>query len=300
VVDRGLERQQSLVLLLPSLAGHHRDRRVAHLVDDASLRVHELGRDLDAAADEVLERVEEVALALRRLLVDVNDAIQVVGQAYPHPQAIECAGRTGDDAHRVALAVDVGVRADAGDGSRTRHVEARRAEVERGAGRGVADDHVHDLTPPGEAGLGREIRGRDRQRRLAGAEIAAESGSAAGAREDALRAGLDLDRPRRPGGQHERRALGRGLQRREPHVAVASGRPHHRAREKRVLVLPVVPVDVRYLRVDRLRREAFAHPSQSHDPALAVRPHGYDRGALGLHQHIAGGVVTIEAAPARP
>ena len=159
-MDRRLERQEAAILLLPTLARGHHDGLVAESVEDPPLGIHELGRDQHALAERVIEAVEEGPLAPGGGLLDRPQSPEVVGEAHAQGEVAEVARRPGDDAHGVAVAVDARVRAQPGEAGRLRRFEARPAPLERGAGRGVAHDHVHDRAAAGPAGGG-EGRGRD-------------------------------------------------------------------------------------------------------------------------------------------
>ncbi len=243
-----------MVLLLAPLASGHHDGLVPDLVHDSSLAVHELGRDRDALAEHVVEAVEERPLAARRGLLDRTHAAEVVAEAHAHRETGELARRARDEAHRVALAVDGRVRAQAGEAGRLRCLEAGPAPLERRAGRRVADDHVHDRAAAGpargcEVGCGDLETGfavpSDERPRRRVREHGARSRCAPGPR----------PRPSASTGEARTRVRPDSSRRLEPadaQISLLARGPQDGAREKGVLVLPVVPVRARLHGVDRL------------------------------------------------
>ena len=166
VVDRRLEREQAVVLLLAPLASGHHDRLVPDLVHDPSLTVHELGRDGHLLAEDVVEAVEERPFPARRGLLDRTHAAEVVAEAHAQGQADQLTRGAGDEAHRVAFAVDARVRAQAGEAGRLRCLETGPAPLERRTRPRVPDDHFHDRAPAGPAWR-REVGAGNRQLALA-------------------------------------------------------------------------------------------------------------------------------------
>src|SRR6185503_21101948 len=75
---------------------------------------------------------------------------------------------------------------------------------------------------------------------------------------------------------------------------ISSGGPQESTSQQRVLVLPVVPVDLVFDRVDALRSEAFFNVRHCHDASVAVIADAEDRLISGLDQNVAFRLIPVK------
>ena len=252
-------------------------RRVAHLVDDAALRVDELGRDLHAPADEVLERVEEVALALssssprreRRGRGRRSGAPASAGRRARPTRGSRCSScRPGGRPRRSG-----GCRSPrpcAGRRSSPRRSRASRRSPRRARSRRRSG--VRRRSPASGASSAAGIGSVDSP----AAEIAAH---ARGARRDPRRRSSRAPRSRPAAAPVAASASARpradAFTDRDPHVAVAPRRPHHRAGERARARTPSSPSR----RAPRTGRPAPARSPRSTQARPTTRPLPYVRTA---------------------
>ena len=298
-MDGRLEGQEAAVVLLAPLARCDHDRLVPQLVHEPAPRVHELRRDDHPLAEHVVEPVDDGPLAAGRRRLDGPHPSQVVAEPHAEVEPAQLARRADDHAHRLALAVDRGIRLQARERGGLRRFEAGPAPLQRRTARGIAHDHLDDGAAPGPAAR-RELGGGDLEMGLTRreGERALDTRDESAARGAGARLDDDVSGTT---GRHDSGKTGfsRRHEFAESQISLSARGPQDRARKERVFVLPVVPVRPRLHGVDGLGDEAVADRGERHDASAPVRARGDDRQPAGLDGHVAPRFVAVEAPAAR-